>query len=366
MSPLLALALATSLATSLGCTGELRGGDLGSDAALEGNDAGRDAAMNDGGSTDAGPVGGEAGFDGGNDAGFDAGPVVGPCDVGYTGSPGACTPVESEPTTRSADEVCEVWRAGNTRGASGSGWTEGASACEVGTLDPAAIADTIRMVNTYRWLSGLPPVEDDPSWFDRGMECALMMTRNNTLNHTPPSSWTCYTSGGADMAGSSNLSLGYADGPAGVTGQMWDRSTPSLGHRRWILSPDLGRDGVGVAGRALCLRVFDGSGSTSRTWTAYPNPGFAPLDNAGYAWSIQLQGASFAGASVSVTRQGDAASLSVTSAVPGGGYGRWPAISFTPSGWTPSAGETYEVSLAGHGSSAVPDPLVYSVSLVDC
>jgi len=63
-----------------------------------------------------------------------------------------------------------------------------------------------------------------------------MMDANNSLNHNPPTSWTCYSAGGAEAASHSNLSLGYNTTSA-VTGQMNDDGSNNYfcGHRRWIL-----------------------------------------------------------------------------------------------------------------------------------
>ncbi len=145
---------------------------------------------------------------------------------------------------------------------------------------------------------------------------------------------------------------------------MDDRGVPSLGHRRWIVHGPLGRVGVGFSagGRgASCLGVFDRSGSSTRAWTAYPNEGFAPVQNARAAWSFHSESLGVAGATVRVVRVSDGAELAVTVDHPPDGYGP-DTVSFTPSGWTPAPDERYRVTIRGTSAGDID----YEVALVRC
>ncbi len=284
------------------------------------------------------------------------------CDEGFSATGGDCVALPpGDPALRTEADVCDAWRMGHVENASPA-WTAGPSMCDPGTMAPAAIDDTLRRVNMFRWLAGLGPVPHNGGAHDELMECAHMMSVNGRLSHNPPMSWSCYTSGGASAAGRSNIALGYRTPGSAINGYMGDRGTPSLGHRRWILSPRLGSVEIGFAGRGQCLGVFDRSGSSDRDWTAYPNQGFAPLETAQYTWSFQVNSISLqSGSSAEVVRTSDGMSLPVED-YQTGGMGPPNALGFTPMGWTPQAGETYRVTITDTSAGDI----TYETTLVDC
>lgn len=362
------------LSLAIGCTGSLSIEQAGQDSGIHlfEDDAGaalaRDGAIADAGASDAvapttpdaGPIDPCASVRCGAHAHCTAGACR--CDEGFVDSSGTCVaPLPGDPAGRTEAEVCDAWRAGHAENA-WPAWTEGTSECDPGTMPADAIDDTLRRIDMFRWLAGLGPVGHDASRHREMMECANMMNVNGMLSHTPPSSWTCYTSGGAAAAGRSNIALGYPTPGAAIDGYMSDEHTESLGHRRWILSPSLGQVEIGFAGRGQCLGVFDGSGSSDRPWTSYPNQGFAPFETATITWSFQANSIELnADASVEVQRLSDGATLPVEQ-YQTGGYGPPPSIAFTPSGWAPAAGEAYRVTI--HGTSG--GDVSYEVHLVSC
>jgi hypothetical protein len=219
-----------------------------------------------------------------------------------------------------------------------------------------AIDDTLRRINMFRWMIGLGPVVDRPEDHQRQQQCARMMDANGMLSHSPPTGWDCYTAEGAAGAGSSNLALGFGSSARTIDLYVDDGGVDSLGHRRWIFNPPLGSVGIGHVGSGGCLGVFNGGGSTTRTWTAWPPPGPVPLDAIGTArWSFHSEGAS--GGSVRVVRVSDGADLGVSSMGLPDGYGpstvAWDGES--------DAG-TYRVTVSG-----VPiGEVTYDVTLVEC
>jgi hypothetical protein len=213
----------------------------------------------------------------------------------------------------------------------------------------------------FRWLAGLGAVTDDPARNTIAQLCATLMNANGRISHTPDASWDCYTSQGAEGAGSSNLALGIRSPAQAIDLYMADPGTPSLGHRRWILNDPLGRVSIGFAGNAQCLGVFDSSGTTSRTWTAYPNPGPAPLETASDLWSFHSRSLSLGGSDVTVERVSDGSALAVRVTHPTAGFGP-DTVAFEPMGWTPTAGTSYRVTITGVSGG----PIVYIVQLVSC
>jgi hypothetical protein len=165
--------LAVVVVFATGCTGVLLTGDPpapGEDAGppivLMPDDAG---AMSDGGppiipGTDAGPAPIDAGptdpctgVTCGANARCDAGACR--CDEGFVDQGGSCiAPPPGDPATRTDAAVCDAahW-ARRERVASVD---RGATACDRARAG-AAIDDTMRRVNVYRWLLGLPPAAYD-------------------------------------------------------------------------------------------------------------------------------------------------------------------------------------------------------------
>jgi hypothetical protein len=364
-------------ALSVGCTGTLSiggpsspGDDAGppivpfpdDDAAMPETDGGMpidpppmlDAGR---GQPDAGPVDPCAGVSCGANSRCEVGACR--CNEGFLESGGACVaPPAGDPAFRTTDAVCDAWRDGHVENASPA-WVAG-SGCDPGSMPPASIDDTVRRVNMFRWLAGLPPVSHDGSQHQAMMECAWMMDRNNALSHSPPSNWNCHTAGGASAAGRSNIALGVGTGGQAIDLYMRDWNTMSLGHRRWILSPGLDVVEIGLAGRGQCLGVFHFAGSTDREWSAYPNQGPAPIETAQDTWSFQAYTMNITSATtVTVTRDG--MNLPVSAYLIGGGFGPPATMGFTPQGWTPSEG-TYRVTI---GNTSAGD-ITYEVQLVGC
>jgi hypothetical protein len=288
-----------------------------------------------------------------------AGQRVCVCDAGYFDLGAGCvTPPEGDPATRTPEEVCAMWRVGQTAHANVVWTGDRANECDLGVLNPVAIADAIRRVNVHRWLSGLGPVTDAPNDQRPMQECAAMQNANPQLSHQPTSDWDCYTDDGAASAGRANLSRGYRSPADALDGSMKDANTASLGHRRWLLNGPLGKIGIGHRDRATCIGVQDYSASSSRPWTAYPNPGPSPTAILRQAWSIQ---GSFPGDTATVTRESDGADMPIAVTTLAGRIGSSSnALRIDRTGWNAEVGETYQIQV-GDGSL-----VAYRIEPVDC
>ena len=268
---------------------------------------------------------------------------------------------------RSPTATCARWNA-DTANLSEGTWSGSVDACTVGDISAEGRANALRMVNLMRWLADLPAVTTDDTSNQQAQACALMMTANDDLSHSPPMSWECYSAAGATGAGSGNISS--APGVESVLMYMVDPGNPTtLGHRRWILSNELGPIGLGSAGagNASCMRVFGGKGKANKAWMAWPPPGAFPLqaykdrynrvlDDTG--WSIQSE-LNLSNVQVTVTSGGQTKPVTVTELEPN--YGSKEAISIIPDGWKAAAGSTYSVSITGSEM-----PINYDVQIVDC
>jgi uncharacterized protein YkwD len=262
-------------------------------------------------------------------------------------------------------DVCARWKADRADLSEGT-WTGDVTSCTPGDIGATARANALRLVNLYRALAQLPAVVTDPTRDAQDQACALMMRANNTISHTPPTTWTCYTADGATAAGSSNVSSGRA--VSSVDLYMIDSgNATTIGHRRWILSNSLGPIGIGGTDKASCMWTLSGTGKAGKAWTAWPAPGQIPLqavsprgttvDTTG--WSVQSDGINLANAQVTVTVDGAAQPVTVTQL--DANYGSKYAIRFNPTGWTTQAGKTYSVAITN-----IPTAISYDVQIVDC
>jgi hypothetical protein len=209
------------------------------------------------------------------------------------------------------------------------GWTGNYQTGDAGTVSAAFQAATIRRLNWYRAMAGLPAdVTLSAESSAKDQQAALIMSANGQLSHTPPADWKFYTQIGAEAAGKSNLALG-GNGPAAIDqyiADFGDNNFP-VGHRRWIFYPqtrmfgsgdvppmDLG-GGTKVYG-ANALWVFDGNYSAPRPhvrddFVAWPARGFMPYSVVVARWSFSYPNADFSNAQVAVTRDGNPASVTL-------------------------------------------------------
>lgn len=116
-------------------------------------------------------------------------------------------------------------------------------ACERGELNDTQRNIILNEVNKLRAIHKLAPVtyrKEDEYQTQQG---ALMCTANNDINHTPPSSWYCYTSDGYSGTENSNLYIKWLTGNnwpssrSAIVSWMIDSYTSSLGHRQAIINP---------------------------------------------------------------------------------------------------------------------------------
>jgi len=186
---------------------------------------------------------------------------------------------------------------------------------------------------------------------------------------TAGSSGACYTDLGAKGASTSNISGG--PGVASVLSYMVDSGNETtFGHRRIVLSNELGPIGLGSAGKggSSCMQNIGGTGKATKAWQAWPPPGPFPiqaysdvykrsLDDTG--WSIQSKGIDLSAAQVTVTSGGQAQAVKVEQLT--GNYGNNKAIRIVPSGWKAAAGSNYAVNVSG-----IATPISYEIQLIDC
>lgn len=187
-----------------------------------------------------------------------------------------------------------------------SGWTGNVATCNAGTTTTAHQTATLATVNFFREFVGLTPVTFNSTYSTKAQQAALMMQANNSLSHTPPSTWTCYSADGAAAAGSSNIALGTTNGPEAIRLYIADPGTnnTAAGHRRWILDPTRVTMGSGTTGNANALWVFGTTQALPSTpaVVAWPADGFFPVELEPQGrWSLSIPNANFSSATITVT-----------------------------------------------------------------
>jgi uncharacterized protein YkwD len=252
-----------------------------------------------------------------------------------------------------------------------SGWNGNVSSCQAGTISSAYRAAGLRRMNYFRAMAGLPPINaTDPVLDAKCQEAALMMSANNSLSHSPPASWTCYTAAGAEAAGKSNLGLGYSSLPTEITALVDDAPISSAGHRRWILYPPqvstgLGAVTSGARGYAMWVIGTAGSRPPSPEWVAWPPEGYLPYQLSPALWTFSYPGANFAGTTVSMVRAG--VPLAVVLEPIQNGYGD-NTIVWQPQGLGsggPGGDVSFQVTLSNVIVSGSPRTFTYTVTIID-
>lgn len=258
-----------------------------------------------------------------------------------------------DPATRTREQLCARWTRDRAPGP-GSEWSGMAGGCALGTIQPGTQEAALRILNLYRWMVGIEPTTIDTSLLDREQNCAVMMTANNSLSHMPPMNWRCYQASGAMGAGSSNLALGT--GAFGSIELYINEQDQNLGHRRWCLYSQLGATFFGTTGRASCMQVFQRAQRRTPAFVAYPNIGFAPIETYAHnVWHVQQGTAPFPSANATVTVQdmGSGRMLAVRVMPLAPNYGGGNSVAFSPNGWMPQVGTTYQVTVTPPGAPAM-------------
>lgn len=171
---------------------------------------------------------------------------------------------------------------------------------KAGKLDPGFMEEGLRQVQVYRALIGLP-FEDmtlNDHYNDVAQHGAVMLTQVGHLDHTPPKPATMseeFYKLAFEGTSRSNLHQGQGTLVAAVDGFM-DDSDPSnidrVGHRRWIMNPEMLQTGFGYAEGFAALYAHDSKRESVPDWDilGFPPPGYYPDEYFAphYAWCLSM------------------------------------------------------------------------------
>jgi uncharacterized protein YkwD len=264
-------------------------------------------------------------------------------------------------------------------------WQGDYGTCEAGTTTANFRALVALRINYFRAMAGVPAaITLDDDYNKAAQEAALMMSANNSLDHNPPPTWSCYTQAGGDAAGSANLALGVS-GPEAIRGYIEDPGlyNGEVGHRRWLLYPQTQQMGTGdVPGTstnwpANATQVVDPNFGGPRPATrdgfvSWPPPGFVPYSLVYPRWSVSFPGADFTTAQVSLSSNGVPVPVVLEQVLDGYGENTlvWYPAGLDPTqsfAWPqPAADTTYTVMVDNVGlSSGGVTNFHYAVTIMD-
>ncbi len=289
------------------------------------------------------------------------------------GTGGGTMPSCSNITGDRRTQVCLRWTCDRADMSEGT-WNGSVATCTAGDLTPTARANSLKLINTYRFIADLPAVITSAGRDTAAQECALMMDAANALSHTPDAGAPCYTAAGASSAGTSNISSGAAVRSIDLYMSDFGNAT-TMGHRRWFLSNQLGPVGIGGTPGGSCHNVIGGSGSATKRFVGWPPAGPVPLqaiaiptvgatnsiDRTGWTLQTYSTADNLTNATVTVTDNG--VNMPVTVTPLGANYGSRSAVRWVPMGWVSTAGHSYTVTVT---SETMTTPITYTVDVVSC
>lgn len=227
--------------------------------------------------------------------------------------------------------------------------------CIPGTNSPAFVNVTLRRINWFRALAGIPAaVTFDAGESTKDQAAALMMSEHGGLQHVGSwTGWNCFSSEGTNASANSNLALGN-DGPDAITAYVWDYGANNyeVGHRRWILYPQtlvMGTGDVPAQGSynsANSTWVFDanygGPRPATRTpYVTWPPAGYVPYQVVYPQWSFALSNANLSASTVTMTSNGVPVAVTVQTYLTG--YGENTLVWY-PTSLDPTTGTAFPFS----------------------
>jgi uncharacterized protein YkwD len=281
-----------------------------------------------------------------------------------------CTPMPANASR--ADKVCATWRCAH-RDVATVAWSGSTAACDSGDVDAASRIQALELVNAYRFLAGVPPVDREPTWEPAAQECALVAHANGRLSHTPAESSRCFTPLAAK--GSAAGLLANRNAPIAIGPFIGDPGNDTtMVHRRWLLQEELPAIGIGSTNRYACI-VVDGTGigekrpkitsKDARGWVAWPPAGPVPIEVFTsdaidtFGWTLQSSDRDIGAAKVEVKLDGTVMPVHTSALEPQ--RGSLSAIRFVPDGWTTESGRRYDVRVT-RGSVEI----AYRVEPIGC
>lgn len=285
------------------------------------------------------------------------------CDAGFDSDMlGGCVSQDPGfPDERSELEVCGRWNSDYPARAVQKWQVSPIDSCDGGILDPEFVLDGVRRVTLYRWLAGLPAVTTKVDYGPLTQSCASALAAEGIgVRPEITSDFQCYSPQAAEGALSSNITRGPTSPAEAVDDFMIDEGVESLGHRRWILNPEMGATAFGQRGTYSCMYAVDTNGSSNPLWVAFPFGTFPRQALLG-PWTFATDKFSITNAAVAITDSSGGAVATENVRVVPGTFGL-PTLAWEVPAAAP--GNLYTVTI----SNLLGDEteVTYPVNVVDC
>jgi len=250
-------------------------------------------------------------------------------------------------------------------------WTGAADGCDAGQPSAAAQDAIVTAFNYMRAMAGLPAVTENTTESANVQQAALMMQANGELSHSRPSTWTCYTTAGADNYWAAGQSDGGGEIIADTNDGLAAPAIPlymldpgdnnqAMGHRAAVLSAQATQIGSGSTTDYNAIH-FNNLGPAATASYSWPTAGYFPSElvaTSATRWSFYPQTGDASGATVTVTKNGTP--LAITNSYPVHNAVDAATGAQTGLGWdmptivAPAAGavDTYHVTISGGTGSA--------------
>ena len=204
-------------------------------------------------------------------------------------------------------------------------WTGNLTDCLPGEVSPAYQAALLQRVNYFRRMAGLPSAVLSSTLSTKAQAAALYMARNKSVSHGLDASLPCYTQEANEAAQKSNLHASFSPiaSLTAIDGYVRDTGLESLGHRRWLLLPQLEQIGSGDIAtgdtnfRVNVLYLITSNNLNAARpaprggFVAWPSPGYVPYQVVYPYWSFSIAGADLISASVRMLKDGVPISVTV-------------------------------------------------------
>nr|WP_302140144.1 CAP domain-containing protein [uncultured Schaedlerella sp.] len=169
----------------------------------------------------------------------------------------------------------------------------GKDSCTAGKLADSTLKEGLNLINMIRKTAGLGEVTLDDAYNQYAQDGALIMKASEDhssglggLSHNPVTQGMTNITEDQNTSGHVGTRKGnIAKGHTSLTdtilnGYMWDghsSNITSMGHRRWILNPTMGKVGFGQVGEYNCMYAHDNSNPDAKiedivTWPAENMP----------------------------------------------------------------------------------------------
>lgn len=241
--------------------------------------------------------------------------------------------------------------------------------------------DTLHVINTYRYMTGLSEVKENKDLSDKAQAGAYIGYLNDSISHFPATPEKLkdqkVIEDGKLATSESNIAIGYGTSYDSIKAYMDDEDSENakrVGHRRWLTNAEAKEIGIGQVGSSNATYVASDANMAfnSKEVVVYPanNTISSLMDptapfSAHFGRDFQLQSANGVTVTVKNTKTGETKTYTNGKGLgfDGGGIGNGSALIFGPE-LSKEAGTQYRVSISGIKFNGKDYPVAYDVNFI--